>query len=365
MSPRAIPLVDLAAEYALVREEVRASFEGILDSMRLILGPHVQAFESEFGRYLGARHAIGVGSGTDALLLSLKAVGVGAGDEVVTTPFTFFATSEAILHLGAVPVYADVDPETGLLDPAEVRRRLTPRTKAILPVHLFGQSADLDPLLAICREKGLRLVEDAAQAHGATYRGRRVGTIGDAGTFSFYPSKNLSAYGEAGLVSTNDDAVAASLRSLRNHGQGARYEHDLVGFNARLDELQAAVLRAKLRLLEPGNRRRREIAARYRRLFKAPVRPLSERDWGEPVYHLFVVRVPDRDAVCARLSEEKIGFGVHYAVPSHLQPATKALGRETASLPKVEALAREALSLPCHPFMTDEDVDRVARVVQG
>ncbi|MCI0587150.1 MAG: DegT/DnrJ/EryC1/StrS family aminotransferase [Planctomycetes bacterium] len=365
MPPRPIPIVDLAAEYALVREKIRASFDGILDSMRLVLGPNVQAFEEEFARYLGARHGVGVGSGTDAILLALRACGVGPGDEVVTTPFTFFATTAAIVQAGAKPVYADVEPDTGLVDPADVRRRVTPKTKALLPVHLFGQSADLDPLLALCRERRIPLVEDAAQAHGATYRGRRLGAIGDAGAFSFYPTKNLAAYGEGGFVATNDDRVATTLRLLRNHGQSVRYEHQIVGYNARLDEFQAAVLRAKLPLLESGNRRRREIAAAYRRLLRPPVRPLLEREYGEGVHHLFVARVPDREAVCARLQEEGIGFGVNYAVPSHLQPAVKHLGHRPGDFPNAEALAREVVSLPCHPFMTDEDVERVARVVAG
>ncbi|HET6202000.1 MAG TPA: DegT/DnrJ/EryC1/StrS family aminotransferase [Planctomycetota bacterium] len=365
MTPRPIPLVDLAAEFELVRDRIRASFDEIFDSMRLVLGPNVGAFEEEFARFLGARHGIGVGSGTDAILLALEACGVGPGDEVVTSPFTFFATTEAIVHAGAKPVYADVEADTGLIDPSEVRRRTTPRTKAVLPVHVFGQSADLDPLLALCRERNLRLVEDAAQAHGATYRGRRVGSIGDAGAFSFYPSKNLSAYGEGGFVATDDDRVAERVRLLRNHGQSARYEHALVGYNGRLDELQAAILRAKLPSLDAGNRRRREIAAAYRRLLVPPVRPLAERDYGKPVHHLFVARVPERDAVCARLAEEGIGYAIHYAVPSHLQPATAGLGHRRGDFPNAEALAREVVSLPCHPFLADEDVERVARVVQG
>ena len=360
-----IPLVDLAAEHATIRESLRASFDSILSSMRLALGPNVRGFEEEFATFLGARHGIGVGNGTEAILLALRACGVGPGDEVVTTPFTFFATTEAILHAGAKPVYAEVDPETALLDPEDVARRITPRTKALLPVHLFGQPVDLDPLLALGRERRLLLVEDAAQAHGAKVRGRRVGSFGDAPAFSFYLSKNLGAYGEAGFVSTNDEAIARTVRLLRDHGQTARYEHALVGYNSRLDEFQAAVLRAKLPRLDAGNRRRREIAALYRRLLKPPVRPLAERPDRESVHHLFVVRVPDRDAAAARLQEEGVGFGIHYAVPSHLQPAVANLGYRPGDFPHAEALAREVVSLPCHPFMSDEDVARVARAVQG
>lgn len=364
-TPRPIPLVDLAAESAELAEPIRAAIAEVLASMQFVLGPNLRRFEEEFGPVAGASETIAVGSGTDAIAFALRACGVEPGDEVVTTPYTFIATTEAILHAGARPVYADVDPETGLLDADDVARRITPRTRAILPVHLFGQPADLDELSAIARGRGLRLVEDAAQAHGARYGERPVGSFGDAAAFSFYPSKNLGAYGDGGCVTTNDPEIARRVRRLRDHGRAGRHLHEEVGFTSRLDEIQAAVLRVKLPRLQGWNARRRALAARYRQRLRSPARPYAEKEGRESVYHLYAVRVPDREAVAARLEAARVAFGIYYPRPNHLQPALEFLGHREGSFPNAERLSRETIAVPCHPYLRDEDVDRIAELLSG
>ena len=364
-----VPLVDLKAQYQGIRDEVRAAIDGVLDSMQLTIGPNVRAFEQEFAKYCGTKHAVGVGSGTDALMLAIKALGIAAGDEVITVSFTFFATVEAILYAGATPVLVDVDERTMNIDLAAVERAITPRTKAIIPVHLYGRSVDMEPLLALARRHDLAVIEDTAQAHGALLDDgkRRAGSAGELGCFSFYCSKNLGAYGEGGAVTTGDDALAETLRSLREHGQRERYLHPLVGYNARLDEIQAAILRIKLRRLSEWNDRRRAHARRYNELLagsgvKRPQLPAGERH----VVYAYVIRVPDgkRNALRARLGERGIGTQIHYPVPVHLQEATRSLGYRKGDLPVTERLAAEVLSIPMYAELTDAQQEHVAASIR-
>lgn len=340
----------------------------VVEGGRFILGEEVEAFEREFASYLGARHAIGVGNGTDALHLALRALGVGPGDEVITVPFTYIATTEAISMAGARFVFVDVDPKTYTLDPRGIEGRLTPRTKAILPVHLFGHPAELGALSELAAGRGLRLLEDAAQAHGARYRGRAVGTWGDMGAFSFYPAKNLGALGDAGALVTHGFDLARRARLLRDHGRKDRYEHILEGTNSRLDALQAALLRVKLRHLSAWNQGRRLLASRYlRRLRDLPglICPPGPTPEAEPVYHQFVIQVAARDTLKARLESAQIEPAVHYPRPLHLQPAYGGLGFRRGDFPVSEALSERVLSLPIYPELTEEDQDRICDVIEG
>ncbi len=358
-----IPLVDLAAQYATIRDEVRAAWDAILGSMRLLFGPNCDAFDREFAALCGTRHAVGVASGTDALHLALRSLGVGQGDEVLTPSFTFFAAVEAIRYTGARPVFVDVDEATANMDLDQTLSKITPRTKAILPVHLYGRTVPLARL----RATGVPIAEDACQAHGAALDvGGRAGSGGVAGAFSFYFSKNLGAYGEGGSVTTNDDALAERIRLLRHHGQTTRYESVLVGYNSRLDELQAAVLRIKLKRLLEWNARRREIARAYDRLFAdLPVRRPPLPSGEEHVFHLYVIRTQKREALRAFLTERGIGTGIHYPIPCHLQRSSADLGWPRGSLPVTERLAGEVLSLPMYPELTGAQIERVADSVRA
>lgn len=359
-----VPLVDLRAAFLPIRDEVLREFDAILKDMNLLLGPNVQAFEREFASYCGVSHGIAVSSGTDALFAALAACGIGPGDEVVAPSHTFFATIEAIVHTGAMPVLVDVEPETLTLDPDLVRAAITDATRAILPVHLYGSPADMQALTGIAEEHDLRVIEDAAQAHGALTGGRRCGGIGDAGCFSFYFTKNLGALGEGGFVTTSDDALAERVRLLRHHGHVSKYEHAIVGHNLRMDELQAAVLRIKLRGLDAGLARRRTIADRYTELLAdTPVRPVPVPAECAPGRHLYPVRVQDRDALMAHLSEAGVGTGIHYAVPAHLQPAMALHPHRCGPMPVTEAVCGELLSLPLYPELRDEQVEYVAKQV--
>ena len=358
-----IPLVDLRAQYATIRDEVRRAIDEVLDSMQLTIGPNVRAFDKEWADYCGTAHAIGVGSGTDALQLAIRACGVSSGDEVITVSFTFFATVEAILYANARPILVDVDERSMLMDIASVASRITPRTKAIIPVHLYGRTVDLRPLRQLAQDRGITIIEDAAQAHGALLDdGKKAGTAGRANCFSFYCSKNLGAYGEAGSITTSDDKLADDLRALREHGQATRYYHPVVGYNARLDEIQAAVLRIKLRHLDEWNRRRQAIAAKYNQLFAgteviAPEIPSG----GRHVFYCYAIRVPGgrRDALRAHLAERGIGTQIHYPVPIHMQEAAQFLGYRKGDLPVTEKVAGEVLSLPMYAELTDSQIDRV------
>ena len=358
-----VPFVDLAAQYAALQDEVLAALREVCESGRYTLGPAVEAFEQDFAAYCQTSHCVAVNSGTSALHLALRCLGVGPGDEVITVPMTFVATAWAICYCGATPVFVDIHPETRTLNPARLEAAVTPRTKAIIPVHLYGRPADLDPILAIADAHGIPVVDDAAQAHGARYKGRRVGGLGRIGCFSFYPSKNLGAYGEGGAVVTNDPDVAAMARALRDHAQRQRYRHDSVGYNYRMAAFQGAILRVKLRRLDAWNAARRRHAAAYAgRLGGLDALTLPrERQGVEAVYHLYVVELDGRDAAAAHLNAAGIHTGLHYPVPVHRQPAFAHLNLSEGTLPVAERLARRCLSLPMFPELTDEQIAYVCR----
>jgi dTDP-4-amino-4,6-dideoxygalactose transaminase len=338
----------------------------VFEGMQLFLGPNVRAFEEEFAAYCQAQQAIGVGSGTDALILSLRAADVGPGDEVITVSHTFFADTEAIALVGATPVFVDVEPDTWNLDPSKLEAAITPRTKAIIPVHLCGQPADMTPIMEIARRHKLFVLEDACQAHGAEYQGKRVGAIGDAAVFSFYCSKNLGGFGEGGMVTTNDAGLTARIRRLRDHGSDRRYEHAEIGTNARLDEVQAAILRVKLRHLDGWNAGRQANAAAYGELLAGTGLALpTVRPDRTHVYHLYVVQGPRRDALKDYLGERGISTGVHYPIPGHLQPAAQPWTKGPGSLPVTEGLAERVLSLPMYPELSREQVAYVADAVRA
>ena len=376
-----VPLLDLTAQYAAIEAEVRQAIDAVLESQRFVLGPNVSAFETEVARCCQSPHAIGVASGSDALLLALMAIGLGHGDEVITTPFTFFATAAAVVRLGGVPVFVDIDPTTFNLAVEQVKARVTSRTKAIIPVHLYGQCADMAPLLALAREHGLTVIEDAAQVIGAEYllpQGGpnssdtagtwvRAGAMGDLGCLSFYPSKALGAYGDAGMVLARDPALAERVRTLRTHGGSGKYRHDLVGVNSRLDELQAAVLRVKLRYLEDWIAARQARASRYDQLFQEARLAGTPDEWddGHPVvvpvvapscthiFYVYAVRVRQRDRLRAYLSEHGVGTEVYYPLPLHLQPCFASLGYRIGDFPAAEQAAEESLALPMYPELSE------------
>jgi dTDP-4-amino-4,6-dideoxygalactose transaminase len=357
-----VPLVDLPAQFRALRTELMDAIEGVLESGQLFLGPHTRAFEEEFAAYCGSQYAVAVGNGTDALHLAFRAAGVRPGDEVITVSHTFIATIEAIAQVGARAVLVDVDPGTYTIDVEQVERCVTPRTKAIVPVHLYGRLCAMDDLIAIARKHGLVLIEDASQAQGTRdARGRRAGSFGDLATFSFYYAKNLGAYGEAGAVTTSDPELDRQLRLLRSHGEDQRYHHAVLGFNCRPDEIQCAVLRTKLPHLDAWNARRRQHAARYDALLAGlPVERPELIATGEHIYHQYVIRTEQRERVQSDLAELGIGTGVHYPIPIHVQPACRELGYGPGDLPVTERVAREILSLPMYPELTDEQVRYVA-----
>ena len=359
-----VPLVDLRAAFAPVKEQVFREFESILDGMQLFNGPNTVAFEEEFAAYCGAAHGIGLSNGTDALFAALLACDIGPGDEVIAPAHTFFATIEAIIHTGATPVLADVERDTLTIDPAAVRALVTDRTRAIVPVHLYGQCADMDPLLELARERGLRVVEDAAQAHGARYKGRTAGSLGDAASFSFYFTKNLGGVGEGGFVTTSDARIAEQVRLLRHHGHVSKFEHAIVGYNLRLDELQAAVLRAKLPGLDAGNAERRAHAAHYGRLFAASAVQVPVcRPGNEHVYHVYAIRTPRRDELAEHLAQRGVGTGIHYKNPGHLQPALRHHPHRAGDMKVTVEACRELISLPMYPQLTAEQIEYVAAQV--
>lgn len=358
-----VAMTDLSAEYALLEPELLPAVRTALASGQYVQGPTVQAFEREVAQYLGVRHAIGVASGTDALMLALKAAGVTTGDEVITTPFSFIATASAIAMTGATPVFVDIDPLTFNLDPANVEAAITARTRAVLPVHLYGQAADLEPLLAACARHGLRLIEDCAQAMGADYKGRKVGAWGHAGCLSFYPSKTLGAFGDGGMVVTDDDALATRVRMLANHGSATRYRHEMLGCNSRLDALQAAVLRVKLLHLDEFNRRRRDHARRYREVLAGMQLQLPvETGFGTHVYHQFTIASDERERIRAALAQQGIASAVHYPIPLHRQPLWQD-AYAGVHLPRAEEAAQRVLSLPMSPLLKPEQIEAVGRAV--
>ncbi len=360
-----IPLVDLRAQYRTIKQEVLATFEDVLEGMQLFLGPQSQAFEQEFAAYCECEEAIGVSTGTDALVLALRACGIGPGDEVVTVANTFIATVEAIALVGATPVFVDIDPDSYTLDWRQLEHVLTSRARAILPVHLYGHPVEMQPLMEFARTHGLRVIEDASQAHGATYQGQRVGSFGDIGCFSLYYSKNLGAYGEAGICVTNNHDLAESIRLLRDHGSRTKYQHDILGVNARLDELQAAVLRIKLRYLEQWNAARQDHAHAYTEQLRGLVEAVPvAKSWGTHVYYVYVVRVPRRDHFRQVLEREGIATGIHYPIPIHLQPACVQYGYQPGMLPVTEEVTERIVSLPMYPELTTEQIQRVVDAVK-
>jgi dTDP-4-amino-4,6-dideoxygalactose transaminase len=359
-----IPFSDLRQQYLSLKDEIDASIQRVLTSGWFILGQEVQAFEEEFAAYLGAGHAVGVGSGTEALHLAMLACGAGPGDEVVTVSHTAVATVAAIELTGARPVFVDIDPRSYTMDPTQLEGKIGPATRAILPVHLYGQMADMDPILSLAREHGVKVVEDAAQAHGAEYRGQKAGSMADVGCFSFYPTKNLGAFGDGGLVVTSDPVLAERLRLLRQYGWAERYVSSIKGTNSRLDELQAAILRVKLQKLEEWNGIRRKHAVLYGSLLQdaAVVTPV-EREYGKHCYHIYAIRAQYRDQLREFLCERGVGALIHYPVPVHLQEAYRDLGYGEGTLPVTEQVAAEVLTLPVAPEVTEEQIRQVCDLV--
>ncbi len=356
-----VPFLDLKAQYASIKPEIDAAIAGVVESCHFIGGDHVRGFERNFASYSGAAYGVGSCSGTSALHLALLGAGVARGDEVITACNTFIATTEAITHAGARPVLVDVDEATQLIDPEHVQAAITPRTRAIVPVHLYGQPADMAAIRDIARRHGLKVIADAAQSHGSAIDGDRRKTLGDTTAFSFYPGKNLGAYGDAGLVATDDEGAATLMRTLADHGSREKYHHIYEGWNYRLDAIQAAVLDVKLAHLDAWTEQRRAHAARYDAAFSGTdVRPISAAPGRTHVYHLYVVRVRDRDRVIARLKEAGIGTGIHYPLPLHLQPAYAYLGQKKGTFPVAEKVVAEIVSLPMYAEMTDAMVDEVA-----
>ena len=362
-----VPFLDLAQQYNSIRDDIQAALEDVLASCAFAGGPFVEAFERDFAAFCGCKHAIGVGSGTEALWLSLIALGVGPGDEVITAPNTFIATAESISFCGAKPVFVDVDEKTSTLNPSLLESAVTPRTRVIIPVHLYGQTADMDPVMRFAAAHGLRVVEDACQAHGAEYRGARAGSIGDAGAFSFYPGKNLGAYGEAGAIVTNDEGLATRLRILRDHGQVEKYRHVRIGWNARMDGFQAAILRVKLKHLPRWNQLRLHHANAYHTRL-AGTKPAGlpfAAGYGKPVWHLYTIRVQQREKVKEALAQRGVQCGVHYPIPIHLQEAYTSLGLTKGTFPVAEGIAAQTLSLPMFPELSEEQIGYVCDQLQA
>jgi dTDP-4-amino-4,6-dideoxygalactose transaminase len=364
---RKLPLVDLHAQYASIKTEVDAAIGAVIESAAFVGGPAVREFEQAFARFCECAHVVSCANGTDAIFVALRGLGIAAGDEVITVTNTFIATAEAISATGATPVFVDVRPDTALIDTTKLEAAITSRTRAIIPVHLYGQTADMDEVTRIAKAHNLAVIEDAAQAHGARFRGRRAGTLGDVATFSFYPGKNLGAYGDGGAMSFNDGVLAKRCAMLRDHGRSDKYLHELEGVNSRLDTIQAAVLLVKLQRLDAWNAARRQAARWYlERLADVPdlVLPIVA-DGNEAVWHLFVVRHPRREKLREACEKSGIGVGIHYPVPLHLQPAFARLGYSQGHFPVAEALAASSLSLPMFPELTEAELDRVVATLRG
>lgn len=360
-----IPLVDLKAQYQTIKPEIDEAMQRVVNNATFILGPEAKTFEEHFAEFCGVKHAIGVDSGTAALHLALLALNIGTGDEVITTTHTFVATAEAISLAGARPVLVDIDPRTYNIDPNKVEAAITPRTKAIIPVHLYGQPVEMDSLLDIARRHNVALIEDAAQAHGALYRNRRAGSMGDMACFSFYPGKNLGAYGDAGALVTNNDEMAYQLRMLRDHGRTTKYEHEITGYGYRLDGLQAAILDVKLKHLPQWNEKRRAHADYYTELLSnLDITTPFEPSYVRAVYHLYVIRTRQRDELLNHLKARDIEAGIHYPVPLHLQPVYKNLGYHPGDFPETEKAAREILSLPLYPELTHAQMEQVVEAMR-
>ncbi|KJR45698.1 UDP-4-amino-4-deoxy-L-arabinose--oxoglutarate aminotransferase [Desulfosporosinus sp. I2] len=361
-----IPLLDLKAQYLTIKEEIDQAILDVLDSSVYILGPQMKALEKEIAAYCGTQEAVAVANGTDALVLTLKAFGIGPGDEVITTPFTFFASAETIAQVGATPVFVDIDPITLNMDLTQLEDKITSKTKAIIPVHIFGQMLDVERVMEIAARHDLKVIEDAAQAIGAEYRGKKAGSIGHAATFSFFPTKNLGAYGDAGMIVTNDKDLASQLRMLRFHGCKTKYYHEEIGYNSRLDEIQAAILRVKLRYLDGWNQGRREKAKLYDELLSNTGIQIPGRDpQALPIYHLYVLRTEERSALMERLKSGGVANAIYYPVPLHLQKAFQALGYKMGDFPVTEKACEQALAIPCYPELSLEQQHQIANIIKG
>lgn len=361
-----IPLLDLKAQYLGIKDEIDQAVLNVLDSAKFILGPEMKALEEEIAAYCGTKYAVAVANGTDALVLTLKAMGIGPGDEVITSPFTFFASAETVAQVGATPVFVDIDPVTLNMDLNQLEDKITSKTKAIIPVHIFGQMVDVERVLEIAARHDLKVIEDAAQAIGAEYRGKRAGSIGHAGTFSFFPTKNLGGYGDGGMIVTSDEHLAAELRMLRFHGCQTKYYHEKLGFNSRLDEIQAAILRVKLKYLDQWNQARRERAAAYDELLAGqPLMVPGKDGQALPIYHLYVIRLPGRDLLLENLKKHGIASGIYYPVPLHLQRAFRYLGYKEGDFPVAEKACSEALAIPCYPELTQVQQAEIVKVIAG
>lgn len=360
-----IPLVDLTAQYHSIKDEIDAAVQATLESGRFILGPLVNKFEESIASYLGVDYAVGLASGTDALVLALRALNIGAGDEVIVPAYTFFATAGTVMSVGATPVFVDIDPVTYEMDVEQIKDHITPRTKAIIPVHLYGHPADMNPILELARSQGLKVIEDNAQAFGAMYRGRKTGSLGDIGCLSFFPTKNLGAFGDGGMVVTNNLVLAERMRMLRTHGWKKKYYSEEVGYNSRLDALQAAILQAKLSHVDSWNEKRREIAQRY----SDQLAPLGvifpvECDWGKHIYHLYIIRSNRRDELQVFLKQRGIASEVYYPLPPHLSTPCQKLGYKEGDFPHAERASHETLALPLYPELTTEQQDEVITAVR-
>ncbi|OGW57366.1 MAG: transcriptional regulator [Nitrospirae bacterium RBG_16_43_8] len=360
-----VPMIDLKKEFAEIKGEVFDMLTQVLESSQYILGPKVAEFEKKIADYHNVSSAIGVASGTDALHLSIDALGIGEGNEVITTPFTFFATAEAILYTGAIPVFVDIEPETLNIDASLIEKKITSKTKAIIPVHIFGHPADMDPIQKIAKKHNLKIIEDCAQAFGSSIKGNKAGSFGDTGCFSFYPSKNLGAYGDGGIITINDLSVAGNIRKLRNHGSKGGYKHETIGFNSRLDEIQAGILLVKFKRIDEYNRKRRQKAALYTELMSNAVKCPVEKDGFYHVYHQYTIMTPKRDIIQKKLKASGVSSVVYYPIPLHLQEALGFLGYKEGDFPVTESATREVLSLPIYPGLEEETIKRIAETIRG
>lgn len=358
-------MVDLKRQFNDIRDEIFAVITEVLESSQYILGPKVMELEKKIAQYHGVAEAIGVASGTDALHLAVEALGIGEGDEVITTPFTFFATAEAIMYTGATPVFVDIEPDTMNIDPVEIEKKITEKTRAIMPVHIFGHPADMGKILQIAKKHNLRIIEDCAQSFGADMEGRKTGSFGDAGCFSFYPSKNLGAFGDGGMILLNDLAIAADIRKLRNHGSRGHYRHESVGFNSRLDEIQAGILLVKFRRIDQYNEQRRQKAAIYNQLLSGSVELPVERPGCRHVYHQYTMRSKNRDRIQKVLQEKGVSSVVYYPVPVHLQEAVNFLGYKKGDLPIAEEASERVLSLPVYPELEETSIRDIAEIINN
>ncbi|KAF0144403.1 MAG: aminotransferase DegT/DnrJ/EryC1/StrS family [Nitrospirae bacterium] len=360
-----IPMVDLKKEFTEIKKEVFEMLTEILESSHYILGPKVSELEKKISDYHGVAAAIGVASGTDALHLSLDALGIGEGDEVITTPFTFFATAEAVIYTGATPVFVDAEPDTLNIDVNLIEKKITKKTKAIIPVHIFGHPADMEEIKKLAKKHKLKVIEDCAQAFGAAINNKKVGSFGDAGCFSFYPSKNLGAYGDGGMITLNDSVIANTIKKLRNHGSGGAYKHESVGFNSRLDEIQAGILLIKLKRIDDYNSKRRQNAALYNKFLSDKVKCPKEKNGCYHVYHQYTIMSPERDKIQNKLKDNGISSVVYYPIPLHLQEALSFLGYKEGDFPVAEKAAREVLSLPMYPGLEEKTIKEIAEIING